>query len=130
MRFILGLVARSILSSVGMCQASSGLSSDVSDAGLSVKRRRWHLGRMDNDWRDLTSLLGTSVALSLGNWVAEEVGELILLGMECPVAASCSRELSGVLDLRNWVGVVTLYCLEFLSGEFVGLLYLPLPGLP
>ncbi|GJZ45588.1 hypothetical protein Tco_0593184, partial [Tanacetum coccineum] len=37
------------------------------------------------------------VNFSLGNWVAREAGESSLLGMECPVAASCSGELSGTL---------------------------------
>ncbi|GJW64342.1 hypothetical protein Tco_0116226 [Tanacetum coccineum] len=39
---------------------------------------------------------GVKVSPSSGNWVAWEVGESILLGMECPVAASCSGELSAL----------------------------------
>ncbi|GKE58755.1 hypothetical protein Tco_1497940 [Tanacetum coccineum] len=104
-----------------MAVTSSGLSSDASDAGLPsekvvVSGKNGDGGdlllfqdgpgagdispgtlRLFISWECSRPVTGVKVSPSLGNWVAREVGKSILLGMECPVAASYSGELSGML---------------------------------
>ncbi|GJZ50217.1 hypothetical protein Tco_0604407 [Tanacetum coccineum] len=46
-------------------------------------------------WEVLAPVAGVKVSPNSGNWVVGEVGESNLLGMECPMAASYSGELSG-----------------------------------
>ncbi|GJX09082.1 hypothetical protein Tco_0198941 [Tanacetum coccineum] len=53
--------------------------------------------RLFISWECSRPVAGVKVNSGSGNWVAREVGESILLGMECLVAASCSGELSGML---------------------------------
>ncbi|GKD63542.1 hypothetical protein Tco_1305650 [Tanacetum coccineum] len=107
--------------SFSLAVTSSGLSYDVSDVGLPSKkvmasgkngddgdlllfRDGSYAGdisagtlRLFISWECSRPVAGVKVSPSSGNWVAEEVGELILLGMECPVAVSCSGDSSGML---------------------------------
>ncbi|GJS90031.1 hypothetical protein Tco_0772667 [Tanacetum coccineum] len=75
---------------------SSGLSSDASDAYGPGNLCSMHLSLWvhSSSWECSRPVAGVKVSPSSSNWVAWEVGESILLGMECPVAASCSGELS------------------------------------
>ncbi|GKB24398.1 hypothetical protein Tco_0863799 [Tanacetum coccineum] len=82
--------------SSSLAVTSSGLSSDVSDAGLSSEKVMAS-GKNGDD--------GVKVNSGSGNWVAREVGESILLGMECPMAASCSGALSVLLILVHVIGL-------------------------
>ncbi|GKB75817.1 hypothetical protein Tco_0942712 [Tanacetum coccineum] len=106
--------------SFSLAVTSSGLSSDVSDAGLPSKKvMASGMNGDDGDlllfrdgpgaydisagalrlfisWECSRPVAGVKVNSGSGNWVAREVGESILLGMECPVA-SCSGELSSML---------------------------------
>ncbi|GJS35686.1 hypothetical protein Tco_0534068 [Tanacetum coccineum] len=73
--------------SSGLAVTSSGLLSGVSDAGLPLEKVVASGSR---------PVAGVKVNYSSGNWVTREVGESSLLGMECPVVASCSGKLSGM----------------------------------
>ncbi|GJR30174.1 hypothetical protein Tco_1106406 [Tanacetum coccineum] len=74
--------------SSSLAVTSSGLSSDVSDAGLPLEKVM--TSGKNGDGGDLLLFREGP-----GIWIALEVGESSLLGMECPVAASCFGELSG-----------------------------------
>ncbi|GJX38838.1 reverse transcriptase domain-containing protein [Tanacetum coccineum] len=53
--------------------------------------------RLFISWECSRPVARVKVSSSSGIWIALEVGESSLLRMECPVAASCSGELSGML---------------------------------
>ncbi|GKC47780.1 hypothetical protein Tco_1065502 [Tanacetum coccineum] len=76
--------------------------------------------RLFISWECSRPVAGVKVSLSSGNWVAGEVGESILLGMECPAAASCSGELLGVLDFKHWRKSRQLFIrsVVFMENEF------------
>ncbi|GKB19965.1 putative reverse transcriptase domain-containing protein [Tanacetum coccineum] len=75
--------------SSSLAVTSSGLSSDVSDAGLPSKKVM--TSGKNGDDGDLLLFRDGPGACDIS------AGTLSLLGMECPVAASCSGELSGTL---------------------------------
>ncbi|GJS82177.1 hypothetical protein Tco_0748718 [Tanacetum coccineum] len=75
-----------VVRSSSLAVTSSGLSSDVSDVGLPSKKEMAY-GKNGDDG-DLLLFRDGSGACDISNWVAREVGESILLGMECPVVAS------------------------------------------
>ncbi|GJY09085.1 hypothetical protein Tco_0377270 [Tanacetum coccineum] len=132
---ILGLIVPLIIMAIGveafwkrsssLAVTSSGLSSDVSDAGL-PSEKVMASGKNGDDgdlllFRDgpgacdisagalrlfisqecSRPVAGVKVNSGSGNWVAREVGESILLGMEYLVAASYSGALLGVLHVLN-----------------------------
>ncbi|GJR63317.1 hypothetical protein Tco_1505479 [Tanacetum coccineum] len=76
--------------SSSLAVTSFGLSSDVSDAGLRRRQLR-NLGRMAMMVIYFSFEMAHALVILVQN---TEVGESSLLGMECPVAASYSEELS------------------------------------
>ncbi|GJW50597.1 hypothetical protein Tco_0091948 [Tanacetum coccineum] len=99
---ILGLIMPLIIVAIGvesssLAVTSSGLSSDVSDDWFTVVAEKVMSSMKNGDDGDMLLFRDGLGACDISNWVAREVGESILLGMEYPVAASCSEELSGTL---------------------------------
>ncbi|GJT34437.1 hypothetical protein Tco_0924856 [Tanacetum coccineum] len=123
---ILGSCERILSSSLAV--TSSGLSSDVSDVGLPSEKAM--ASGKNGDDGDLLLFRDSPGTSDISAGTLREVGESILLGMECPVAASCSRELSGSMVVTvaaacckptvSTVGVAHRAMLGYQRGSSVG----------